>query len=151
MRPSALILILAFLMLAGCTTFHGVTPLSPEAGNPNRPQLTDSLQPVFRWEPAPEAGVTYDLIVYDGIKIESFIEGVKRSVGKEIYYRTGLTKAEHQMEEPLKPGSEYYWSVRKRLNDTVTAWTTYDYTLFLVTAYVRITNRLFIFRTPDNH
>jgi hypothetical protein len=50
---------------------------------------------------------------------------------------------------PLKPATEYYWTVRIRRGDKVSAWSTYDYTLFLVLSYLKVSNALFRFRTPN--
>lgn len=148
MKKNGLAIILLVLMLSGCTSFHAIKPLSPEVGNPNFPSQVETLQPTFKWEEAQGAGITYDLIVYEGIKVESFWEGVKRSVGKELYYREGLPQPEHKMEVPLEPGREYYWSVRTRQGEKVSEWAKYDYTLFLGTAYMRAGNQPFIFETP---
>ena len=150
MKNNLLVLIIVFLILAGCTSFHGIKPIYPMVGNPNFPKQVDSLQPTFRWEPSPGPDVTYDFVIYEGIKVESFWEGTKRSVGKEVYYRQGLKEPEHKIEEPLKPETEYYWSVRIRRGDTVSEWAIYDYTLFLGTAYMKAVNHPFIFKTPEN-
>jgi len=150
MRKRLGLLLLAALLLAGCTSFHGVKPLYPEVGNPRFPTETESLRPTFRWEASAYPDATYDFIVYEGVRIESFMEGVKRSVGKEIYYRQGLTGTEHTIEETLKPDSDYYWSVRVRRGETVSEWALYDYTLFLGTAYVHAGNQPFIFKTPED-
>lgn len=143
----SVLFLLAFI-LAGCTSFHGLKPLYPDPGHPSSPKKVESLQPTFRWQASSTQGVTYDLIIYEGIKVSDW-KGTKRSVGREVYYREGLTGTEHRMEEPLKPKSEYYWSIRARNGDKVTAWSLYDYTLFLGTAYVKATNQPFIFQTPD--
>ncbi len=149
MKRHNLIITIFLLVLVGCTSFSDIKPLSPEVGNPNFPKQAENLQPTFKWEAAQRSGVTYDLIVYEGIKVESFWEGVKRSVGKEIYYKEGLTKTEHKIEIPLEPGREYYWTVRTRQGDKVSSWAKYDYTLFLGTAYMRTGNRPFVFKTPE--
>ncbi len=150
MKTNFLVLIVVSLVLAGCTSFHGIKPIYPEVGNPNFPKQVDSLQPTFRWEPSPESDVIYDFIIYAGIKVESFVEGTKRSVGREVYYRQGLKEPEHKIEEPLKPDTEYYWSIRARRGEKVSEWAIYDYTLFLGTAYMKAGNRPFIFKTPKN-
>lgn len=149
MKRNSLVTILVVLMLAGCTSFHEIKPLSPEVGNPNFPKQAETLQPTFKWEAPQGKGITYDLIVFEGIKIESFWKGVKRSIGKEIYYREGLPQTEHKIEKPLEPGREYYWTVRTRQGEKVSEWAKYDYTLFLGTAYMRAGNQPFIFKTPE--
>lgn len=150
MRIKLLSLLAALFLVTGCTSFRGIKPLYPGVGNPNFPTVTESLQPVFSWEPAPGREVSYDFIIYEGIKTESFMEGVKRAVGEEIYYRQDLKTAEHRIEEALKPDKEYYWSVRVRRGEQVTEWALYDYTLFLGTAYVAFHNQPFLFKTPKD-
>ena len=140
--------IISAFVLIGCTSFSGVKPLYPKVSNPNYPTTVENLQPTFRWEPLPESDVTYDFIIYEGIKEESFLKGVKRAVGREIYYRERLKETEHKIEEPLKPGAEYYWSVRMRKGQNVSKWSLYDYTLFLGTAYMKASNYPFLFKTP---
>lgn len=149
MRIKLLKMLAISLLISGCTSFQAIKPVYPEVGNPNFPTETESLQPVFRWE-STGGEVSYDFIIYEGIKVESFLEGVKRSVGKEVYYRQDLTVPEHKIEEPLKPDAEYYWSVRTRRGEDVSEWAIYDYTLFLGTAYVSFHNQPFIFKTPKN-
>lgn len=134
--------------LVGCASFQGVKPIAPAVGNPAFPSVVDSLQPIFRWEPAPYANATYDFIIYEDIKEESLWEGTKHAVGREIYYREGLKAPEHRLEQPLQPDSEYYWSVRLRRGDQVSNWSQYNYTVFLGTAYIRESNRPFAFKTP---
>jgi hypothetical protein len=143
-----LFLLLAFVM-SSCTSFRGVKPLYPEPGNPGLPSKVDSLQPTFRWEPSSDAGVTYDFIVYECLKVSNWLKGTKRSVGREIYYRQGLNSTEHKIEEPLKPDSEYFWSIRTRQGEKVSSWSLYDYTLFLGMGYTKATNQPFLFKTPD--
>ena len=115
--------------------------------HPNYPTTVESLQPTFEWEAQPGAE-GYDLIVYEGIRTESFWEGVKRAVGREIYYRENPHETKHTIEERLKQNSEYYWSVRMRRGTQVTKWSLYNYDVFLGTAYVYFHNQPYIFRTP---
>ncbi|MDT8421620.1 MAG: hypothetical protein RQ754_14430 [Desulfuromonadales bacterium] len=149
MKTYIFMLLAICLVASGCTSFSGLKPVYPDVGNPNMPKQIDSLQPTFKWEASAGSDATYDLIVYEGIKIESFWEGVKRSVGKEIYYKEGLGITEHMIEKPLEPAREYYWTVRTRHGNNVSDWAKYDYTLFLGTAYLKAGNQPFIFRTPS--
>jgi hypothetical protein len=105
------------------------------------------LQPTFRWEASSDAE-SYDFVIYEGIKTESFWEGTKRTVGREVYYRERLQGTEHQVDEPLKPDAEYYWSVRTRRDSRVSRWSLYNYFLFLGLGYVSATNQPFSFKTP---
>jgi len=143
------ILLFCVLSLSACTTFHGVTAVSPEVGNPKFPPTVDSLQPTLKWELSDQPDVTFDLIIYEGLVTESFWRGTERSVGKQVYYREGLTEREHHLAEALKPSTEYYWAVRTRRNDAVSPWSRYDYFLFLGTAWVKGNNLLFMFKTPS--
>jgi hypothetical protein len=136
------------LLLIGCTSFKGLKPIYPEVGNPNFPKAVESLRPTFQWEPYKEPNVAYDFVIYEGIKWQDFVKGTKRAVGREVYYREALKKPKHQIEEPLKPDTEYYWSVRIRRGQTVSSWSLYDYTLFLGTGYYSATSYPFIFKTP---
>jgi len=147
-RSRTLLAGIALVLLGGCaTTFVGVTPVAPQVGNPNFPVLADSLQPLLQWARHPDAE-RYDLIIYEGIKTSSAWEGTKRAVGREAYYREGLMATEHRVEQPLKPDTEYYWSVRLRRGTSVSPWSRYDYTAFFGTGYMKAGNQLFIFKTP---
>ena len=141
-------MLLSVLAIAGCTSFSGIKPLHPAVGNPNFPPLVKSLQPTLEWEASPNA-TSYDLIIYEGIKVSSFLAGTKRSVGREIYYKEGIKGTSFKVEEKLQPGRAYYWSVRARHGDTVSPWSVYDYTLFLGTGYVAFHNEPFLFETPE--
>ncbi|MHC4278011.1 MAG: hypothetical protein ACYSTI_11925 [Planctomycetota bacterium] len=115
------------LALAACcptATIHGVTPISPEHGFPgaaDHPTTVETIQPTFRWEPVDERDARYDLIIYES-------HGVYAAVGREVYYREGLTDPEHTLEVPLQPNREYHWSVRVRRGEEVSEWSRFDYT-----------------------
>jgi hypothetical protein len=149
MKRGIYVFIISAFVLIGCTSFSGVKPLYPKVGgDPNYPPTTvESLQPTFRWEPLPESDVTYDFIIYEAV-IEDTVLKPKRGVGREIYYREGLKETEHKIEEPLKPGAYYYWSVRKRKGQNVSNWSVYDYTFHWGAGYVKAKNQPFIFRAP---
>ncbi len=149
MKRWMLILALTLVGMLGCATPHVLTPIYPKVGNPNVPAAVDSLQPTLKWQPADSGDVTYDLAIYEVIKTTSALQGTKRAVGREVYYRKGLAGTEHRLEEPLKSDSEYFWSVRVRKGDTVSKWATYDYDMFLGAAYMWARNKPFIFKTPS--
>lgn len=94
--------------------------------------MVDSLLPTLRWSVFPRdidrkeldpavlariRDVTYDLRIWD-------VEGCTR--GRLVYDRTGLTEANHQLEEPLEPGQVYFWSFRAQFRyedqSMVTRW-----------------------------
>ncbi len=139
---------LAFL--TGCATYHIVRPLDPKVGNPNKnPYQVASLQPTLTWQASSDNSVTYDLIIYEGLKDESFWKGIKRSVGDQVYYKEGIKTNTHTLQISLKPKTEYYWSVRVRKDSETSNWARYDYTLFLVLSYMKVSDSFFRFRTPD--
>ena len=150
MRSNSLALVAASaLMLAGCggPTFSLLKPVYPEAGNPLYATKVDNLQPTFRWEAAKEPGVVYDFILYECIG-----EYIDRMVGRELYYREGLTATEHQIEYTLVPGKEYFWTVRLREGDKVSGWATYNYTPTMADSLIHsdVTGRnlYFLIATP---
>jgi hypothetical protein len=143
-------LLISFAFMSGCITYHIVKPVNPLAGNPNKnPARVASHQPVLSWEASPDTAVTYDLIIFEGLKEESFWKGTKRSVGDQVYYREGIRANTHTVETVLKPNTEYYWSVRIRKSNEISEWSRYDYSLWLITSYMRVNDTFFRFRTPD--
>ncbi len=151
MRRYSLALVAALaLVLAGCggTAFPLLKPVYPEAGNPVSPNEVDSLQPTFRWEPAKEPDMSYDFILYECIKTTDIWKGTSRTMGRELYYREGLTVTEHRIEDPLAPGKEYFWSVRLRKEDKVSRWAVYHYQPDIFLGGVAVRNYPFLFKTP---
>ncbi len=137
------------LAFAACSTatIHGVTPISPEpgiSGWTDRPTAVESLQPTFRWEPVAERDARYDLIIYES-------HGRFAAVGREAYYREGLTEPEHTLKVPLHPNREYHWSVRVRRGEEVSEWSRFDYTSVLKECSTRHEEEypFFWFRTPS--
>jgi hypothetical protein len=79
----------------------------------------DSLRPVLRWEAFPPEGlrlseaeainkiryITYDLNVWIS---------ENDSPSSLIYSRRGLPEPRHEIEEPLLPCANYFWTVRAR-------------------------------------
>jgi hypothetical protein len=126
----------ATLVSAGCAvqaTVSGFRPVYPEvtASFQNAPDVldwtrVDSLQPTLRWQafpgehqqfaggqvtrfvtvdPASVRDVSYDLRIWT-------VRG--RAPGDLVYEIDGLAEPSHKPERPLKPDTEYYWSVRAR-------------------------------------
>jgi len=137
------------LSITACTTFHGITPISPKVGDPYLFPTVESLQPTLRWQPVSDPESSYDLVIYEGITITPQTGGeVKRAVGERVYYREGLRETAHQIEQPLKPDTEYYWAVRIRRGAQVAEWSHYDYRLFTGMVSVKGTKLPFRFQTP---
>jgi hypothetical protein len=151
MRITFLMPILVSLILLGCSTsFHEIKPIYPVVADPYRQKGVDSLQPTFRWEPLPELDVTYDLIIYKGIRVKSeWWQGAIWSEEREVYYRQALKEPEHKIEVPLKPDTVYYWTIRARRGETVSEWASYDYvSCGPYVGCIRRNNNHFIFKTP---
>lgn len=137
------------LLLYGCTSFSLIKPVYPPVGNPNKdPDEVESLQPTLQWEASDSPDATYDLIVFEGSKEESFWEGTKRSIGDTVCYKENLKETSYTFDKKLKPDTEYYWSIRIRRPGFISNWSTYDWDMFLVLSYVRVSNSLFRFKTP---
>lgn len=138
-------LLFAFLIIASaCSTHRGIKPIEPEVGHYS-PTIVASLTPTFRWEPSTDADARYDFAVFEVLD--------SGQASESIYYREALTKPEHTLEDRLKPGTNYYWSVRSRRGATVGEWATYDHKLFVPIPfgfyYHGKSSLLFPFKTPD--
>ncbi len=149
MRVKSSVLYIVCLILFGCTTFHEIKPIYPVVADPNRQKGVDSLQPTLRWDPTPEHDVTYDLIIYKGVKVKTqWWAGSIWSEGREVYYRQALKEPEHTVEEPLEPDTVYYWTIRTRRGEKVSEWASYDYYIWSQFGDLRMNNNHFIFKTP---
>lgn len=100
-------------------SYPGIEPLSFRASgmNPDGAVVVDSLTPTFRWkQPVADLMSRMDLAVWfvgpDGIP------------GELYYSKEGFFGDSHTMTQPLAPGVEYFWSVKK--SDS-TVWATASY------------------------
>jgi hypothetical protein len=96
--------ILALALLGACTPhIRGLMPLEPAPDG----SRTDSLQPLLRWEPLPEAAdprvteLVYDVQLLD-------------EKGWVLWERSGLTSCECRIDPPLAWNHDYCWTVRAR-------------------------------------
>ncbi len=140
------ILIISLLGLNACSAFPVLKPIYPEAMT--TPVTLDSLSPTLKWKPFSEPNVTYDVVIYDVITAKSPAE--RKAMGKVVYYREGLKEPQHKIETPLRPSTEYYWSVRVRRGEKVSDWSTYSYFVYLGVGYSSGDNLPFMFKTPDS-
>lgn len=122
--------------VVGCTpvAISGLRPEYPEA----RLEFAkvDSLQPTLRWEVFPRSqdrgadregllgrigNVTYDVKIW-----RADVEGRIEYPAEVAYSRRGLQEPWHKIEEPLKPSTKYFWSIRARFeldgHPKVTQW-----------------------------
>jgi hypothetical protein len=129
------VLIVGVFGLVACSTTHyGLRYISPVGEGQDYPILVDSLQPTLEWTQYREPDVTYDVIIYEGVRVKGpySLGGGQLVSGKVVYYRHGLKEPQHRIEEPLKPNAEYRWSVRARRGDKVTDWSmaTFNHPVF---------------------
>lgn len=98
----------------------------------------DSRRPTLRWSAFPRA-VDRDLLAHDVLQRISKVsyelkiwraEDCER--GHPVYERSGLALPAHTLEQPLEPGSRYFWSVRARFlmdgKPNTTPWSFFDAT-----------------------
>ena len=133
--------LIVLIVLAHCSTGTGLTtglkviypqPVRGDSGDDIFEM--DSLRPTFRWESFPRPqdlrngedgllgrihNVTYDLKIWrvqDGYppKVSLNRQTFPEPLHPPVYYRQGLLKPLHRIEEPLEPSTKYIWSVRAR-------------------------------------
>jgi hypothetical protein len=147
------VLIFAVLLIpSACTTYSGLKPLYPDVGHPHYHVIqVQDLEPVLKWQASSNPNAMYDLIVYEGPEWSSdslplpWQQDMKIN---KVYFRKMLKNQEHKIEEPLKPGLVYFWSIRAIENENIGEWSKYSYRLFTVITYYSETDQLFRFRTP---
>ena len=127
MTMTRAIIVLSLLFLTACGhSYKGVAPVKPEiSGRLGRillpPNKVESLQPTLEWTPGPDAGVTYDVIIYAGVAQNDYWVA-----GKQVYLREGLTTTKHTVDQALSPDTTYVWSVRTVSNGKRSAWSQYS-------------------------
>ena len=145
MKRWVFILTIGLLGLSACWSYSGLKPIYPEAMT--TPVVADSVQPTLQWKPAKESNVMYDVIIYDVITAKP--PAKPRAVGKVVYYREGIKGSQHKIEDPLNPNTEYFWSVRFRSGEKVSAWSTFSYSFYVGGVSVEEKNVPFTFKTPE--
>lgn len=98
----------------------------------------ESLRPTLRWKAFPR-GVDRESLAHDTLQKISNVsyelkiwraEDCER--GRLVYERSGLAVPEHTLEQPLEPGSRYFWSARARFlvegRPNTTPWSFFDAT-----------------------
>lgn len=127
--------------------FKGITPISPKVKQSGFPTV-GSLTPEFRWKPCPKGGVSYDFILYEAAAYSfgDMLEPLYMK-GRVVAYEEALGEARWQPKTPLQPDTRYFWSVRMREGDTVSAWSTQSHSTFLLVYSSWGTGRWFQFKT----
>ncbi len=120
MRYCIFVLIVGVIGLVACSINYDLIPISPVADRPDHPDPVDSLQPTLEWNPYRGPDVTYDVIIYQGVRVKQpYSLGKQLVPGKVIYHRQGIKEPKHTIEEPLKPNTEYCWKIMARTGDKV--------------------------------
>lgn len=128
--------------------YRGVEPLDPVMGQLSFPRV-DNLHPTLKWSASDKAGVGYDIILYEAIQYETANGRAALLRGPIADYAENLPGAEYRPTHPLKPGTQYLWSVRLRKDDRISTWSTYQYDHFFILGFSRANNLFFSFKTPD--
>jgi hypothetical protein len=131
-------ILLAVVSLTGCTTYHGLKPITPTIN-----EKTTNTRPTFQWHASEKSNVNYDFIVYDLVFKRTGGLNYVPIAGETVYYRENLEKPEHILDTDLKPGKTYLWSVRVREGEDVGPWSLYDFSAYYVLGYVIQKNHLY--------
>jgi len=131
-------------------TSRGVELVAPVGPGMTFP-TTESLTPLLEWKPSTRKDVTYDVAIYESLSVENPFMNVRvnRMLGALAAYAEGLTEPRFVPATPLKPSRKYEWSVRLRSGDTVSTWSTTNFSLNLLIASKSESNQLFAFETPE--
>lgn len=139
-------------MLAGCTYVISETHIGPRAVSPVVPSLASntvttvtSLNPLLEWENLP-IGATqkWEVCIWDHSKAQRttqsygynagmgvnflphpYVEtggGSNSTFGELVYCEKDISTSSHHVKVTLKPDTLYWWSVRIRVEDKVSAW-----------------------------
>lgn len=132
-----------------CTKkYRGITPLKPETVTTGTSRVAD-LKPTLEWQPSSEAGITYDLVIYEAFSYSPTGIGNSYMPGRVAIYKEGLEAPSWQSDTPLKPEQRYYWSVRLRHDGIVSNWSRYSYFAFYLVGWSSGYGQWFSFTTPS--
>ncbi len=121
-----------------CTKeIRGVQALSPKMER-NSFAAASSRNPLLRWEASDDAEVTYDIVVFEALPLDTLGLKVKYIKGPIVEYARDVKAAQYKLKTELKAATKYYGSVRLRKGGTVSSWSTvsYRYAAFLLVAAV---------------
>ena len=127
------------IILAGCTTFHGLRPIAPD-----KIAEISNVRPSFQWQPCEKQKCTYDFILYD--------RTIRQNVpvpGATVFYRENLTTPSVELDVDLAYGQSYLWTVRERYGEKTNSWSTYDFNAYYVLGYVIQRNFLYQLNVVD--
>jgi hypothetical protein len=128
-------------------SLQGVAVIQPVGSEQGAP-LVDSLTPRLEWRPAPRAGLTYDVAVYESIVLNPMPGATRTLRGPVAAYAQALAEPHWQVSPPLPADRRYEWSVRLREGDNVSTWSTTGYFAFFVVGFASGSGNWFGFTTP---
>ncbi len=65
----------------------------------------EDLTPRLEWKPSTRPGVTYDVIVFESLRLRyGFVGKLAELRGSVLAYAEGLREPSYRLEQPLAPG-----------------------------------------------
>jgi hypothetical protein len=123
---------------------RGVEPMTPEGTAGGFP-TTEDLTPSLEWKPSSRSDITYDIVIFESLRISEPWVNVERMRGPLVAYAEGLREPRFKPSVPLQSGKRYQWTVRLRSGDTVSSWSTTGFDYFIA----RRSGQDFGFETPS--
>ena len=127
--------------------FFGVTPIGPTASTSGFP-LVETTTPEFRWVACDLSGARYDVAIYRAAAYNTGGARDSYTRGHLEMYAEDVSTPYWRPTRPLDPDTRYFWSVRMRDGDTVSAWSTAVHSTFLLVYSSWSLGNWFEFMTP---
>lgn len=146
---------LILVTISGCSikTYSKLEPVQPQLRYfCGLTETVDSLKPKFVWSKDTTPGVKYDFALFNMPKLigtNAITNTTTRKYGEPIYYKEGLGDNEHVVDKELSENTKYSWSVRTRIDDKFSEWSTFNCYFYGILAAGNSTNVMFHFKTPD--
>jgi len=109
---------------------NGVTVKSPKHDKVRVFKKIRTIAPEFEWLPSTVAEATYDFVLYEAYYQKTMVYGPPGSPGgfysqgRVHEYVEGLQEPSYTLTNQLEHDKRYYWSVRVRLPEKVSKWST---------------------------
>lgn len=132
----------------GFIRVDGLTPLKPEISGTEFSEI-GSLAPTFEWKASSMNDVTYDFVIYEAVSHIRYGIPIAYMRGRVVVYKEDLREPKYSLNNPLRPNSKYFWSVRLRRNGIVSTWSTFSYFQTIIIYTGTGFNQWFTFATPS--
>ena len=137
-------------------SFKGVIPINPEATFGRFKTKANSLKPSFEWQPSRQKNLTYDLIIYEATAYywhTSHMHGSSKTYipGRFVLLKEDIKEPNYTLATELKPGTNYFWSVRLREDNKVSTWSKFNYRYYFVIGATWGSGQWFTFSTPKSN